>query len=285
MQGDAISSIALPLMLCVIMFALGMGLAIADFKRVLAQPRAFLIGFFCHFIVLPVTAFVLVKFANLPPALAVGFMIIAACPTGTTSNLLTYLARGDVALAVSFTAVASVVTIVSLPLITGFALNHFMAATQTVAMPVGLMMGQVFLIVGLPVMLGMGFRAWRPALAASIEPIATKIASALFVIIVAAALYKNWTLFTSTFSQLAPLVLALNVSMLAVGYGLSRWAKLKKQQAVTVAIETAVQNATLAILISSTVLKNDQMALPAVVYGVLMYASGLVFVYVVRRSA
>lgn len=284
MQGDVLSTIALPLMLCFIMFALGMGLAVADFKRVLAEPRAFVIGFFCHFIVLPATCFALVKLANLPPELAVGFMIVAACPTGTTSNLLTYLARGDVALAVSFTAVASVVTIVSLPLITGFALSHFMGANQAIAMPVGLMMGQVFVVVGLPVMIGMAFRAWKPATAVRVEKIATKIASALFVLIVVAALIKNWTLFVSTLPQLAPLVVALNVSMLAVGYTLSRLAKLKRQQAVTVAIETAVQNATLAILISSTMLKNDQMALPAVVYGVLMYAGGLAFVYWIRHG-
>ncbi len=287
MQGDVLSTILLPLMLCFIMFALGMGLTVTDFKRVLAAPRAFLIGFFCHFIVLPVTCFALVKLANLPPELAVGFMIIAACPTGTTSNLLTFLARGDVALAVSFTAVASVVTIVSLPLITGFALNHFMGGNQstaTITMPVSLMMGQVFLIVGLPVMTGMAFRAWKPTLCMRIEKPATKIASALFVVIVIAALIKNWTLFVSTLPQLAPLVVALNLSMLAAGYGLSRLAKLNRPQAVTVAIETAVQNATLAILIGSTMLKNDQIALPAVVYGVLMYAGGLGFVYWIRRG-
>ncbi len=283
MQGDIISTVLLPLMLCFIMFSLGMGLTVRDFQRVLTQPRAFVIGFLCHFIILPAACFALLQGVNLPPALAVGFMIIAACPTGTTSNLLTYLARGDVALAVSFTAVASLVTIFSLPLITSFALNRFMGADQAIQLPIGLMMGQIFLIVGLPVGLGMLFRAFRPATALRAEPIATKLASVLFVLIVAGALAKNWTLFVGTFGRLAPLVLALNLSMLAVGYGLSRLARLERRQAVTVALETAVQNATLAILIGSSILKNDQMALPGVVYGVMMYAGGLVFVFVARR--
>lgn len=284
MQGDIISTYLLPLMLCFIMFSLGLGLTLADFQRVVAQPRAFLVGFFCHFILLPLACFGLLQVVTLPPALAVGFMIIAACPTGATSNLLTYLARGDVALAVSFTAVASMVTIVSLPLIVTFALGRFMAGSElSVQMPVGLMMGQIFLIVGLPVALGMLFRATKPGPALRLEPIATKVAAVLFVIIVAGALAKSWKLFVSTLGQLAPLVVVLNLSMLALGYLLSRLAQLEQRQAVTVALETAVQNATLAILIGSSILKNDQMALPGVIYGVLMYAGGTVFIFVARK--
>lgn len=283
MQGDSLTQILLPLMLCFIMFSLGLGLTTGDFRRVLAQPRAFVIGFVCHFLVLPLACFLMLQFVSLPAALAVGFMIIAACPTGATSNLLTYLARGDVALAVSFTAVASVVTIVSLPLIVTFALNKFMGAGQAVQVPVGYMMFQIFAIVGLPVALGMAFRAWKTETALKFEPIATKIAAVLFVIVVAGALAKNWQTFTATFAQLAPMVAVLNLSMLAVGYGLSRLANLDQRQSVTVALETAVQNATLAILVGSTILKNDQMALPGVVYGILMYAGGAVFVFVARK--
>lgn len=284
MQGDSITQILLPLMLCFIMFSLGLGLTVGDFRRVLAQPRAFVVGFVCHFLLLPGACYLLLQFVSLPPALAVGFMIIAACPTGATSNLLTYLARGDVALAVSFTAVASVVTIVSLPLIVSFAYAKFMAAEAVaVKLPIGLMMGQIFLIVGLPVALGMLFRAWKTDSALKLEPIATKVAAVLFVLIVAGALAKNWALFAATFGQLAPLVLLLNLSMLAIGYGLSRLAQLDTRQSVTVALETAVQNATLAILVGSTLLKNDQMALPGVVYGILMYAGGVIFVFVARR--
>jgi len=117
MQGDLLSALLLPLMLGFIMFSLGLGLQMADFRRIAGQPRAFLVGFFCHFVLLPLACFSLLLLFPLPPALAVGFMIIAACPTGTTSNLLTYLARGDVALAVSFTAAASIVTIFTVPLI------------------------------------------------------------------------------------------------------------------------------------------------------------------------
>lgn len=285
MQGDIVSGLLLPLALAFIMFSLGLGLTPADFARIVKQPRALLVGVACHFVLLPLVCFAMLKAAGLPAAFAVGFMILAACPSGTTSNLLTYIARGDVALALSFTAVASVVTIFTLPLIVVFSLEHFAGSAQAVSAPVGQMMGQILLMLGLPVSIGMLVRARRTTWALRFEPLATRIATVLFVLIVLAAVAKNWALLREHFATLAPFALALNLSMLAAGFAAARLVWLSRPQAVTLGIETAVQNATLALVVASSVLKQDAMAIPGAVYGVLMYAGGLAFAYGMRRFA
>lgn len=283
MRPDLASTLLLPASLAFIMFSLGLGLTGADFVRILRQPRALLVGVLCHFILLPLVCYALVQAAGITGAFAVGFMILASCPTGTTSNLLTYLARGDVALALSFTAVASVMTIFTLPLIVSWSLAHFAGASQEVAVPVGLMMVNVFAMMGLPVSLGMALRAWRGALAKKLEPLLTKISTLLFVVVVAVAVVKNWALVQDHFMTLAPVALVLNLSMLAGGFFVAWLARLPRQQAVTLGIETAVQNATLALVIATTVLNNDAMAVPGAVYGAVMYGGGLLFALAMRR--
>ncbi len=283
MQGDIASGVLLPLILAFIMFSLGLGLTPQDFRRILAQPRALLVGMLCHFVLLPLACYLLLRLTGVGGVFAVGFMILAACPTGSTSNLLTYLARGDVALALSFTAVASVLTIFTLPLVVTWSLAHFLGAARAVDVPVGMMMGQVALVLGLPVALGMWARRRDAAWALRFEPRATRIATLLFVLIVLLAAAKNWTLLVGNFGLLAPFAVALNLGMLALGFTMAWLARLPYRQAVTLGIETAVQNAALALVIASTVLKDDAMAIPGAVYGVLMYAGGLVFALAMRR--
>ena len=285
MQGDLFSSVLLPLSLALIMFSLGLGLTPTDFGRIVRQPRALLVGVVCHFILLPLVCFAMIKVSGMAGVFAVGFMILAASPTGTTSNLLTYLARGDVALALSFTAVASVLTIFTLPLIVAFALDHFAGSAQTVRAPAGMMMAQIFIMLGLPVAIGMFVRHRWTARALRIEPVATRIATVLFIIIVLGAVSKNWAALRDNFGTLAPFAISLNLLMLAIGFGVARLARLSRQQSVTLGIETSVQNATLAMVIASTVLKQDQMAVPGALYGVLMYAGGLLFAWLMRRQA
>jgi bile acid:Na+ symporter, BASS family len=283
MQGDLVATVLLPLSLAIIMFSLGLGLTGADFKRIAAQPRALLVGMFCHFILLPLVCFGLIKLVGLTGTFAVGFMILAACPTGTTSNLLTYLARGDVALALSFTAVASVLTILTLPPLVSFSLEHFLGSAQAVQAPVGAMMGQILLMLGVPVALGMFVRKRWTAWALRTEPVATKVATVLFILIVIAAAIKNWAILRDNFMTLAPFAIGLNLTMLALGFAVAWMARLSRRQAVTLGIETAVQNATLALVIASTVLQQDAMAVPGALYGVLMYVGGLLFAFAMRR--
>jgi len=283
MEGDIVSSVLLPLILTFIMFSLGLGLTLADFQRIVVQPRALLVGVICHFVLLPLVCYFMISAFGVSGAFAVGFMILAACPTGTTSNLLTYLARGDVALALSFTAVASVLTIFTLPMIVSWSLGHFLGAHRAVEMPVSTMMVQVFVMLGLPVGIGMLVRHFKPAQAKRFEPIATKIATWLFILIVTMAVITNWTLLVANFSTLAPLAVTLNVTMLIIGFSVAFAVRLSRRQAITLGIETAIQNATLALVIASSVLKDDAMAVPGAIYGVLMYGGGLLFALAMRR--
>lgn len=283
MQGDFVSSFLLPASLAFIMFSLGLGLTPPDFVRIVRQPRALLVGVLCHFVLLPLACFAMIKLAGITGAFAIGFMILAACPTGSTSNLLTYIARGDVALALSFTAVASVLTIFTLPVIVSFSLQHFAGTSQVVSAPVGLMMAQIFVMLGLPVALGMMARLRWTAWALRMEPKATKVATVLFVLIVIAAAVRNWALVRENFATLAPFAIGLNVTMLLCGFLVAWMARLSRRQSVTLGIETAVQNAALALVIASTVLKQDAMAIPGALYGILMYAGGMVFAFGMRR--
>lgn len=283
MQGDIVSGILLPVSLAFIMFSLGLGLTPPDFARIVRQPRALIVGALCHFVLLPLACFAMLKVAGIGGAFAVGFMILAACPTGTTSNLLTYIARGDVALALSFTAVASVLTIFTLPLIVAFSLQHFMGTAQAVQAPVGPMMAQVFAMLGLPVALGMFARHRWTAWALRFEPKATKVATVLFILIVLAAVGKGWKLLVDNFTTLAPFAIVLNLSMLACGFLVAWLVRLSRRQSVTLGIETAVQNATLALVVASSVLQQDAMAIPGALYGILMYAGGLAFAFGMRR--
>ncbi len=283
MQPDALSQALLPLGLMFIMFSLGMGLSLVDFRRVFAYPRAFIAGVICHFVLLPLVAFVFVKALGVTGALAVGFMIIAACPTGTTSNLLTYFARGDVALALSFTAFAGVVSIVTVPLIVSAAIAHFTADARAVPFPVGQTMGQIFVVMGLPVVAGMLVRARASAFAQRWQPMLGTASAVVFVAIIAVSIARNWPLFQQHTAALAPLVIAINLTMLALGYGLARLVRADRRQSVTVAIESSVQNATLAIVIASSILRDDTMMLPGAIYGVMMYVGGIAFVFIARR--
>lgn len=283
MQGDIVSSVLLPLVLAFIMFSLGLGLTLGDFRRILVQPRALVMGVVCHFVLLPVACYLMLFWFGIGGVFAVGFMILAACPTGSTSNLLTYLARGDVALALSFTAIASVATIFTLPVIVTWSLERFMGAARAVNVPVGMMMGQVALMLGVPVAIGMAVRHRWGAWARRFEPHATRIATILFVLIVVLAVVKNWVLLKTHFASLAPFAIGLNITMLCLGFAAAWLARLSRRQSITLGIEAAVQNAALSLVIASTVLKEDAMAIPGALYGVLMYAGGLLFALSVRR--
>jgi BASS family bile acid:Na+ symporter len=283
MQGDIVSGLLLPLALALIMFPLGLNLTPADFLRIVRQPRALLVGIVCHFVLLPLVCFAMIEAVGMEGAFAAGFLLLAACPTGTTSNLLTHLARGDVALALSFTAVASVLTIFTLPLIVSWALARYLASGQEVPVPVGLLMGQVFFMLGVPVLLGMAVRHYRASLALRIEPLLTRAATLLFFAIVALAVVRNWALLRDNFATLAPFAIALNLVMLGIGFAVAWAIRLSRRQSITLGIETAIQNATLALVIASSLLQIDAMAVPGALYGVLMYGGGLVFALLARR--
>jgi BASS family bile acid:Na+ symporter len=285
MDTDIVSTVVMPAGLAFIMFTLGSSLTLADFRRVFLFPRAFSVGLLCHFVLLPVVTFGFISLSGLTGALAVGYMIVSACPTGATSNLLTYHARADVALAVSFTAVASFIAMLTVPLIVGWSMTHYLGASTAINLPAEVVVPQILLVLGLPVVIGMLCRARVPILVDRWLASMSNAATLIFALIVIAAVAKNWTLIETHAMALAPVGIAINVSMLLIGFFLSRMAGVNICQAATVAIESSVQNGALAVVIAFTIIKDDSMAVPAVVYSVFMYLTSVTFVFVMRRVA
>lgn len=269
-----IIDIALPVFLAFIMFTLGLGLTPDDFRNVLRYPKAFAVGLVNQMLILPLVGFVIIKIFGLGGGLAVGLMILSSCPGGVTGNIVTKLAKGDIALSISFTAVISIATMISLPLITGFAVNHFMGAEAPEINVVSLGF-TMFMLATVPVVIGLVVHHRFPVFIRKFEPVASRISSLLFFFVVAVALIGEWDAFIENLPILGPALAALMVVMLTIGYGSSRLFRLTEGQSAAVAVATGIQNVTLGITIGNIVLPAveglSSFALPSGVYGILMY--------------
>ncbi len=278
--------VGLPLGLAFMMFSLGLGLAAGDFLRVLRRPRAVLTGVAAQIVLLPLTALALVTLAGLGPVLSVGVMILAFSPGGVTTNMMTRIAQGDVALSVTLTAVVSMAAVFTVPPLVSLTAAHFMGdALPRVA--VGPFAATMALITAVPVAAAMALRRAAPAFVARIEPRAFTISALVFVAIVAAALTQNWALFVSELAVLGPLMAAMIVLLLALGYGLARLTGLGGAEARAISIETGVQNGALGVTVAGLAAGNvpgmDALLLPSAVYGVLMYIITVPLILFLRR--
>jgi len=282
-EGNVIIDVVLPLSLAFIMFSLGVGLTTEDFTLVIREPKAFGIGVANQMIVLPIMGFAITTAAGLEGELAVGMMILACCPGGVTSNILTKLTKGDTALSISYTAVVSVATVVTLPLIVGVSMDHFMgeAAPEIDILGLGITM---FLLTTVPVLIGMAVRHFSPSRADSMEKGVNLAAAILFVIIVLAAIASEWDTLMDNIGTLGPAVIVLNVIMLTIGYKSAVLFNLEALRATTVSIESGIQNATIGITVGGLILAAPDgglstLSLPSGVYGVLMYLIIAPFMY------
>ena len=282
-EGNLIIDVVLPIALAFIMFSLGLGLTRADFLLVFNEPKAFGIGVFNQMILLPIVGFVVVILSGLEGELAVGLMILACCPGGVTSNILTKLAKGDTALSISYTAVISVISVFSLPLIVGLSMSYFMGeiAPNIDILGLGITM---FLLTTLPVLIGMTIRHRAINMAKSIEKGVNIIATILFVIIVIAAVVSEWGTLVENIGTLGPSVIMLNVLMLGIGYQSAKFFNIEPSKATTVSIESGIQNATVGITIGGLILASPDgglstLSLPSGMYGVLMYLIITPFIY------
>ncbi|MDF1658952.1 MAG: bile acid:sodium symporter family protein [Verrucomicrobiales bacterium] len=283
-----IVNVILPLILAFIMFSLGLGLRKEDFTRVAKFPKAFGTGLANQLILLPLIAFAIASLLTVSPELAVGIMILAFCPGGVTSNVLTRLAGGTVPLSISLTAVTSLVSIFTVPLLVAFSVNHFMGSDAPEINVAGLGI-KMFLLTAVPVLLGMALTASKPDLVARISGIASKIALVLFALIIVAAIAKNRVVFFGNLPSLGPALICLNVIMLALGLLTSRLARLKQDDATSISLESGVQNGTLGIAVGAMIAASPDESLPpitvpAAVYGITMYLVSLPFVFW-RRGA
>ena len=277
-----IIDIFLPLSLVFIMFTLGLGLTINDFTNIFREPKAFGVGLLNQMIILPIVAFIIVSLSGLTEEMAVGMMILACCPGGVTSNMITKLGRGDTALSISYTAVMSIATVITLPIITGFSMAHFMGADvpQINILSLGMTM---CLITAIPVGIGLLTHTKFQNFTKSFEPKASKISTVLFVVIVAGALASEWDAFITNVALLGPAIVALILIMLFIGYNSAQYFKMNSKRAITVAIESGIQNATVGITIGNIIMNQEEglspLSLPSGVYGILMYLVCLPFVF------
>lgn len=277
-----IIDIFLPASLIFIMLTLGLGLELSDFTNLVRKPRSFFVGLTNQILLLPLVTYIIILVFGITKEAAVGMMILACCPGGVTSNIITKLAKGDTALSISYTAFNSILAIVTLPLIVGFSMKSFMGleAPDINILSLGLTM---FFITAVPVGIGLLMREKNKYYADKLEPKASKISTILFAIIILGALLSEWETFINNFVLLGPAIVLLILTMLIIAYKSSKLFKMSDKQSITVAIESAMQNGTVGITVGNLIINPESglsiLSIPSGVYSILMYLICLPFVF------
>lgn len=277
---NIVTDVILPIALAFIMFSLGLGLSINDFTRIFLKPKEFFIGFFSQLIILPIVALILVSIWPLSPEIAIGVMILAAAPGGATSNILTSFAKGDVALSISLTAVISILSVLTIPLILGISLS--VLGTNLANQGISLMdiALKMFLIVTIPVLIGMMLNK----ILSSFENLAKKISTVLFFLVLLGAILAERENVVSYFAQSGLITLILNVMMMFIAFYISKTliSNISQQRAIT--LECGLQNGTLAIVVANVFFDGGAYLIPAATYSLIMYATALPYIYYLRRN-
>jgi len=280
---NIVTDVILPLALAFIMFVLGLGLTGSDFLRVLKQPRDFFVGAASQIILLPVIAFILVKIWPISPELAIGVMIIATAPGGVTSNLLTSFAKGDVALSISLTAIISLLCVITIPFIVLTSIELLGGSNITQNISLLSMSRDMFLIVTVPVILGMVFRKIFHGVTLKFESVAKKISIFLFILVLLGAIAAERENVLSYFAQAGLITLVLNVVMMVVAYYIAQLLASGTKQKKCITIECGLQNGTLAIFVATSIFGGGMYVIPAATYSLIMFATSLIFVYLIKK--
>lgn len=274
METNFITDLLLPLSLFIIMLGMGMTLTISDFKQVVLFPKAVILGLVGQMIMLPLIGFVLVKLFNVDAMIAVGVMIIAACPGGTTSNLISHLAKGDTALSITLTAISSLLTVITIPLVIGLSMSLFLSADQNIELPFIKTITTLIVITLLPVGLGMLINKNFSQLAQKQERW-VKVFSGLFLaFLIVMIIWQQSDAVIKGIIDIGLVVLCLNIISMLSGFIVSYLAGLNNRQTTTITIEIGLQNGTLAILIATTILHVPELAIPAAIYSLTMFITG-----------
>ncbi len=286
MKESLLSTVLLPAALGLIMLGLGLTLTLADFKRVIRMPRAVIVGLACQMLVLPMVAYGLVVAFALPPELGVGMILLAATPGSATANLFTHLARADVALNITLTAVNSLLSLFTLPLVVNFALEQLMGESRVIPLQFAKVL-QIFAIVLIPVGIGMLIRGRRPAFAARMERPVRVLSALILAAFIAAAIIKEHAILGTSFAAVGLAALTFNLLSLGIGYAVPRLARLPRPQAIAIGMEIGVHNGTLAIAlaVSPQILNNSTMSIPPAVYSLIMLLTAAGFGWLMSRRA
>lgn len=270
MQSNFFTAVLLPLALAIVMLGMGLSLVPADFQRVTRYPKAVAVGAVCQILLLPLIGTLITLVVPMQPEIAVGLIVLAVCPGGPSSNLITYLAKGDVALSVTLTAVSSIVTVFTIPLFTNLALQYFLGKSAAIALPIGSTMLQIFLITLLPIAIGMVIRQRFPDTARRLEKQMSRLAIGLLALIIVLLLIKEGSKLPGFLVQVGIGAVSLNVLATLGGFLAAKLFRLPLAQQICIAIEVGIQNGTLAIAITAGLLNNPDMAVPAAVYSLMM---------------
>jgi len=270
MSQDIILAIALPLTLFLIMFGMGANLTTANFKMVLQAPKSVVMGITSQMILLPVLAYFLLQLFDLPIEIFAGFIILALSPGGTTSNVFSYLAKGNLALSISLTAIVSLLTPFTIPLIAGWLLASQLDSVAAIQLPFGLTIVKLSVVTLLPVLLGMLMRNYRSEFCDNFERWLTRIPLFMLMMVIAGIIHQNWQQMPYFIAQTGIPSLILASLAISAGYFFARRFRLNKTDSRTIAIETSIQNGGTAILVTGTILQNPSMTIAPVMYGILM---------------
>lgn len=270
-----VTTVVLPLALAIIMFTLGLGLKVEDFKRIFVYPRGVSIGMVNLVLISPLLAFAIADIFNLDPLLAMGLVLLGASPGGTLANMFTHLARGETALSITMTALSSIVAVITIPLFLDLANNHFGAGNSLDDVNMWSVVLRTFLITILPLSLGLYVRTRSPERVERIRPPLTRASLVLFVLVVVGAVISEFELIQENFARVAAAALTLNVLAMAFSFTVSKLGRLSDRQATAIALELGVHNATVAIVVAGMI--NDELMIPAAVYSAFMFITGGIF--------
>ncbi len=273
-----------PIALALIMLGLGLGLSGRDFLRVINNPKDFVIGFFCQLLLLPIVAYILILILNLPLEIALGLMIIAAAPGGVTTNVMTKFANGDVALSISLTAVISLISIISVPFIVLKSADLLGVTNISADITMTAITLKMALVVTVPVILGMIIRKFADNFISSNISIVNKVTTALFIIVFAAIWIEERENIFNYLKQAGFAVLVLNVVMMILAYYIAKFFATGMKQRKCIAIECGLQNGTLAVFVATQMFNDITYMIPTAAYALIMYLTGFVLIFILRRS-
>lgn len=284
MPADLLKTVFLPLGLILIMFGMGLGLTPGDFKRVIFSPKAKLLGLAMQLLALPALAFLLATLLRLPGDLATGLMLLAACPGGPTSNIISHLSRGDTPLSVTLTALSSIVTVFTIPLVVGLSMAHFMGDHAVIRLPFVKTLIQLMTVAVVPIVVGMAVHARFPNFSCRMTRPVNVISLIFLGVIILAAVLKEKDL-GAQIAAAGPAAIALNLGGMVLGFAVAAWFRLPRPQQITISIEVGIQNVTLALAIALGLLESPRLAIPAVVYGLFMFLTGAAMIAIFGRKA
>lgn len=277
MQSSLLLELVLPISLFIIMFGMGLSLSIPDFTRIARYPRAVAVGLTAQIFLLPVIGLGVAEAFSLEPLLATGLMILAFCPSGATSNMYSYIFKGDVALSLTMTALISIIKPFTLPFLAYYAMLHFLGEGMIIDLPIGKTIAQLFIITVLPVLIGMVVRYYAHRWATKFEKYVKIFSVVILFAIIGGLIRQNWDQMVGFFAQAGAAAMTLNIVSITVGFLLALLIRLDRKQSITIAFELGIQNGTTALLVTGTILKEPAMTVVPVTYSLLMFITALVF--------